>query len=72
MPVGEPPVDVVGDSSARSALMSSLKATRAATIRWSGPRYMVSSSTTLSTPGVFPISPSITFSSLGFAARPMR
>ena len=59
-------------SSARSALMSSLNATSAATMRWSGPRCMVRRSRTASMPGEYSISAQIARSSAGFAARPMR
>src|SRR5215471_13658292 len=52
--------------------MSPAKSTRAATMRRSGPRYMVIRSRSLSTPGVRSISARICSSTLGSADRPIR
>ncbi|HVT68326.1 MAG TPA: hypothetical protein VHF26_11285 [Trebonia sp.] len=59
-------------SSASSALMWSLNATRAAITIWSGPRRRVRRSSSVSTPGVRPISSVIAEISSGEAERPIR
>jgi methionine synthase II (cobalamin-independent) len=59
-------------SSVSSAPSSSLSATRAATMRLSGPMCIVSNSSSSSTPGLDSISSRITRCISGLAARPMR